>query len=154
MVAAIIGHYIGDDPDADPIAKVPAPETDTAGAGVRPPGNCLDSASRFSLIDSLPGQDHHILTNKHSKWTPLFEEWLAEHFPGRTLNEGWNIIENMPHEGKRHAPAYHYWTARNFEKALRESNGDWSTFERLWDAWVRDVVVADPTVVRREYWDC
>ncbi|HEX2050304.1 MAG TPA: hypothetical protein VHJ34_06665 [Actinomycetota bacterium] len=39
-------------------------------------------------------------------------------------------------------------------KAQATRAGDWETFGRLWNSWVKERITDDPTIVRREYWDC
>ena len=160
VIGAIIHHYAGDDPNADSIRKVPPPETDTAGAGVRPPTSCLTEEQKASILEELRNknsiQDHHVATNKSQYWKPLFEELLAraenDYANGKCLNGDWNVIENMEQAGN-HPAAYHYWVFRNMEKALREST-TWDEFVATYTEWVVDVVDNDRTVVRWEWWRC
>jgi hypothetical protein len=157
VIGAIIHHYADNDPNADSIAKVPEPSTDVAGSGVRPPTSCLSQAQTTSLMQELEQgnwrQNHHVATDKNAYWTQLYKDLLAENgYADKTLNGSWNVIEGMLHRGT-HPPAYHYWVYRNMAKALDESS-DWTAFETLWTEWVVDVVDADPTMVRWEWWRC
>jgi hypothetical protein len=42
----------------------------------------------------------------------------------------------------------------NMELADSIANGDVSTFLALFDEWVVQKVLADPTIVRAAYWEC
>jgi hypothetical protein len=122
------------------------------------PSNCItDPVARQELLYSLPRQDHHLATDKNRvakpQWTEQFEELLWRYYPDRSLNEPWNIVEKMRHRGS-HPFAYHQWVYSNLRRALSQSRGDWNQFLRRWNLWVRDVVVADATIARREYWSC
>lgn len=160
VVGSIIDHYAGDDPNADSIAKIPAPETDVAGSGVRPPASCLSDEQKTSILEELRNknsyQNHHVATNKSPFWKSLFEGFLArpenDYATGQTLKGDWNIIEDMEQAGN-HPPAYHAWVSRNMEKALREST-TWEEFEAKYTEWVVDVVDSDRTIVRWEWWRC
>ncbi len=65
-----------DEGTPDEPQPTPTPEPEPAGAGgIDPPvKNCLDDASRDALIESMPLQWHHMVTNKHRTWTPAFEK--------------------------------------------------------------------------------
>lgn len=144
-----------EEPSPDP---APEPQPDPIGSGIQPPANCIaDLAVRLALLRSLPDQDHHIATNKNRiadpKWTVQFEELLWEYFPDQSLSGLWNVIEKMRHRGP-HPFAYHSWVYQNMLKALRDSKGNWAEFLRRWNAWVRDVINADPLIARKEYWQC
>ena len=157
VIGAII-HYYDDGPNADSIAKVPAPETDTAGAGVRPPISCLTQQQIEDLIQELEDgnwqRNHHVATNKSPYWKAAFESLLAQrgYSTGQSLNGSWNIMKQLLHRGT-HPPAYHFWIYRNLEKALRESS-TWEEFSVKWKEWVLDVIKADPTIIRWEWWRC
>ena len=158
VISAIIGFYLGDNPNADSVAKVPAPETDSAGSGVRLPPSCLTDEEKEALEQELEDggwvQDHHAASNKNGRWTQAFKDLLAQHpyATDKSLNGDWNIVEDLLHRGT-HPPAYHYWIYRNLEKALRESS-TWDEFELKWNSWVKDVIRADPTLIRWEWWRC
>lgn len=163
-VAVVVHHYMGDDPGKGPIGHTeepgpdpdPEPEPEADGASIRPPSNCItDPAARQTLLESLPREDHHLATDKNRvaelQWTEQFELLLWEYFPDRSLNGSWNLVEKMRHRGS-HPFAYHQWVYNNMERALRQARGDWNEFLRRWNLWIRDVVIADATIARREYW--
>jgi A nuclease family of the HNH/ENDO VII superfamily with conserved AHH len=165
-VAVVVHHYMSDDPGKGAIGHTeepgpdpdPEPEPEAEGAGIQPPSNCItDPVARQELLYSLPRQDHHLATDKNRvakpQWTEQFEELLWRYYPDRSLNEPWNIVEKMRHRGS-HPFAYHQWVYSNLRRALSQSRGDWNQFLRRWNLWVRDVVVADATIARREYWSC
>ncbi len=56
------------------------------------------------LVHNKCTEDHHILSNKNSKYTPQFEKIVSEY--GLDLDDDWNIIELPNHHG-RHTSAYH-----------------------------------------------
>lgn len=158
VVGAIIHHYIGDDPNADSIAKVAAlPEPESAGSGIRPPTSCLSDAQKTSILDELRlkgwEQTHHASTiNNIRYWTPLMEASLAEYeWADQNLDGEWNRID-MLHRGN-HPPAYHFWVYRNLERALRTSS-NWDEFRAKWDEWVMDIIDQDNTIIRWEWWRC
>lgn len=159
VIGAIKWHYMGDDPNADSIAKVAAlSEPASAGSGIILPPGCLSDAQKASLREELEAggwrQDHHIATDKNRFWTPLFKALLAEHewSAGQSLNGSWNKITKMLHRGT-HPPASHFWVHRNMSRAL-ETSSSWDEFLEKWDAWVVDPISQDPTVIRWEWWRC
>jgi hypothetical protein len=138
-------------PDVDP---EPEPGTGAIGGseGVAPPPNCLPPAARQLLEESMPDRYHHIATH-YGEWGVEFQQLLERY--GLSVTDGpraWNVYL-MPHVGP-HPPEYHQWVLDNVRQADRIADGDLSTFLTLFDEWVVQKVLADPTIVRVAYWKC
>jgi hypothetical protein len=93
---------------------------------------------------ALPMQMHHFLTDKHSRYTPRFEEILAKY--GLTLNDPWNL-ELLPHQG-RHTTAYHEFVLTMVTTADKEAKGDRKKFLALIEKYIKAPVRANPAMVR------
>jgi hypothetical protein len=76
----------------------PPPTPDPAGGGIRPPANCMDTASAQDLIDSMPIQGHHVAT-KYQPWLGFFQG-IADRYGLDVLDSAgaWNLVP-MPHRG-------------------------------------------------------
>lgn len=121
--------------------------------GVPPPPNCLPPDVRQALLEGMPEQFHHMASDKHSEWSPQFQE-IADRY-GLSITDSareWNVHE-IPHRGPHH-PDYHRWVWRNMERADEIADGDTQVFLDLFDRWIVQVVRDDPTIVRWAYWDC
>jgi len=64
----------------------------------------------------------------------------------------WNVHQ-IRHRGP-HPAEYHEWVLENLEAANDVADGDREVFLRLFDQWVTQKVLADPTIVRVAYWKC
>lgn len=144
---------------ADYHSDVEAAMADTTHAlwteGFPPDPNCLDPDDAAAIIESLPAQDHHIMTNKGEpvagSWRARFQQ-LADEL-GISLDDPRNVIEKLEHRG-RHTHRYHNWVYANASAAKRLANGSPSKFFELLNRWVRPVIERDPTILRAPYWDC
>jgi len=131
------------------------PEPDPAGAGIPPRKNCLDSAARDLLEDSMPLQYHHVAT-KYAEWGDAFQDILDDYELSLSVEDSaraWNVFP-IPHRGP-HPVEYHQWVLENFELAAKTAgHGNSAEFASLFRKWVVDRVKADPTIVRDAYWKC
>ena len=102
-------------------------------------------------------QDHHMATY-YGAWGQRFTDIVESY--GLTVEDTshvWNV-HYMRHAGG-HPWNYHNWvwrntlladeTAQTYPEGLRQA-----VFISLFNAWVVDVVKADPTIVRAAYWKC
>lgn len=131
------------------------PQPDPAGAGIPPLSNCMDDQTRQPLRDSMPEQYHHMAT-KYGTWGERFQLLLDENGYNLTVADptlSWNVYL-MPHRGP-HPGEYHQWVYENMELAAETAGyGNAVEFEALFDRWVVQRVLNDPTIVRVAYWKC
>ncbi|WP_456819499.1 AHH domain-containing protein [Cellulomonas sp. URHB0016] len=148
---------------ADDQRVEPEPELEPAAAGaggrVPPPGNCMsDLNDRNELLAGLPKQMHHMATwytGNGAKFQNILDAWgLNLQVEGSAnASAAWNLFE-VAHRG-RHPAEYHQWVMDNVENAAEQAGyGNTAEFLRLFNAWVVDVVKADPTILRLSYWKC
>ena len=81
---------------------------------------------------------HHILTNKHSYYTPLFKEIVSRF--GLKLGGSWNIIPLENHHG-RHTNAYHQYILKEITRMAEKAsdkNAFLKSFEIIVDALNKD----------------
>lgn len=139
-------------------AAEPAPEPEPGGGaiggggGIPPRDNCLDEESRTLLEDSMPDQYHHMAT-QYGTWGEAFQA-IADRY-GLSVSDSarsWNV-HRMAHRGP-HPAEYHQWVLDNMELADETANGDVTAFRALFDQWVTQTVLDDPTIVRVAYWKC
>jgi hypothetical protein len=131
----------------------PAPEPDADSGAIKPPANCIqDLWARQELEDSMPEQYHHMAT-KYGVWGQRFTAIASRY--GLSVSDSaraWNVFL-IPHLGP-HPAGYHQWVLDNMNEASRVAGTDKDEFLRLFNEWVVDVVEADPTIVRKAYWEC
>ena len=137
------------------VTEEPAPEPDPAGAGIPPLANCMEGGARSLLEDSMPEQYHHMAT-KYGEWGADFQALLDAY--GFDLDvadptRSWNVF-HMPHRGP-HPVEYHQWVYESMELAAKTAGyGNTEEFLGLFDRWVVQRVLDDPTIVRVAYWKC
>jgi A nuclease family of the HNH/ENDO VII superfamily with conserved AHH len=97
---------------------------------------------------NLPNQIHHFATNKNKVFTPEMAK-VADEF-GLKLNEAWNK-QLLPHLG-RHPNDYHKFVLQNMRRAASESGGKQTEFLRLFDQYIKQPVIQNPTLLRKSGW--
>jgi hypothetical protein len=102
-----------------------------------------------SETQSLPTQIHHFATNKHSTWTPKMEQ-IAKQF-GLNLDDAWNKAA-LPHLG-RHPEAYHQFVYEGMRRAALEANGNATKFIELFDNYVKQPIIQNPSLLRKYGWE-
>jgi len=102
------------------------------------------------LVQDLPEQTHHILTITHdSKWTPIFEKFVKKY--NLDLKGAWNQID-IPHKSK-HAEQYHEWVYNELVRIDKIAKGDKDMFLELFDTEIKQKVIDNPWVVRKDWWE-
>lgn len=96
----------------------------------------------------LPTQIHHFATNKNSVFTKQMSA-IAEKY-GLDLNGAWNKAA-MPHLG-RHPNDYHKFVLQGMEQAGREAGGNQAKFLQLFDQYVKQPVLQNPSLLRKSGW--
>ena len=92
------------------------------------------------------GQEiHHFATNKHSRFTSLFED--ITNIYGLDLDGTWNKML-LPHRG-RHTHGYHEFVLEEMRRAHRAARGDVKDFLTNFRENVIDVVIEDPGILYR-----
>lgn len=131
----------------------PAPEPDPGSGAIPPDSNCIkDPWARQTLEESMPKQYHHMAT-KYGVWGDRFRA-IANRY-GLSVSDSaraWNVFL-IPHLGP-HPAGNHQWVLDNMNRASQVAGTDKDEFLRLFNKWVVDVVKADPTIVRKAYWEC
>lgn len=69
---------------------------------------------------------------------------------GLDLDGAWNKAL-MPHRG-RHPYAYHRFVLKNMEKAMAEAGSDPTKFLQLFDKYVKQPVLQNPSLLRKSGW--
>ena len=96
----------------------------------------------------LPKQKHHVATNKNATYTPLMKEIAAEY--GLDLDGDWNVAV-MDHLG-RHPNEYHEFVLNAMKQISTEAAGDQQRFIELFNAYVKDVIINNPDLLRKAGW--
>lgn len=96
----------------------------------------------------LPTQIHHFATNKHSFYTKQMEN-IAKQFR-LDLDGEWNKAA-MPHLG-RHPNAYHEFVLKGMKDAAAEAGGSQARFLQLFDQYVKQPVLQNPSLLRKSGW--
>jgi deoxycytidine triphosphate deaminase len=144
----------------------PAPElvADADGARIPPPPNCLSDAARQQMLDESDMESHHIITKYANEAPPdasplrlqqqvaIQELWMYADAYHLNIEAPWNKIA-IPHQGP-HPPEYHIWVRDQVEAIDDVADGDAAIFLQMWEILLRDVIDADPTIVRYEFWRC
>jgi hypothetical protein len=99
-------------------------------------------------INKLPRQTHHFATNKNEKFTRDMKK-IVEPL-GLTLEGDWNKAV-LPHLG-RHPNDYHIFVKKRMEKALDIADGDVNRFLEIFEETVRQPVMQNPMLLRKEGW--
>jgi len=99
-------------------------------------------------IKKLPIQGHHLGTNKGAgPFAKRFSKIVRKF--GLESKEMWNLVW-LPHLG-RHPPEYHRWVIRETKRAAKKAKTK-EQFLRLFDEYVAKPVLANPMMLRAEYW--
>jgi hypothetical protein len=157
-----LGDCVATDSPAEPTPE-PVPQPDPAGAGISPPGNCLADFERDVLLGALPQQNHHMATDKTGSWLVQFQAIASQYGLDVSDPSGqWNLF-NMPHQGA-HPWNYHNWVYQNMVLADEAAWAQYpdqadldlrkAVFLDLFDKWVVEVALHDPTITRAGYWKC
>ncbi|MBQ9874895.1 MAG: AHH domain-containing protein, partial [Thermoguttaceae bacterium] len=96
-----------------------------------------------------PYQIHHFATNKSKHYEPIFTGIVSKykHPNGKilTLKDDWNK-KLLPHNG-RHTNYYHEFVYACLKKADKKANGNTAEFLRLFDEYVKQPAIADPSIL-------
>ena len=99
-------------------------------------------------VEGLPYQLHHFATTKSSTFTQLFTEIAGKY--GLGLDEVWNT-ELVQHLG-RHPDEYHEFVLQGMREADQSAGGDLVRFLQEFETRVKDVVRANPGMLRKAFW--
>ena len=91
--------------------------------------------------------NHHYLSNKHSQFTPQFEEITSKY--GLDLNGSWNI-DSLPHMG-RHATQYHQYMIESITRIDAVAQGNVNIFLSQFEA-TKAVIRANPAMMYKGLW--
>ena len=94
---------------------------------------------------------HHFASNKHSTWTPRFEQ-IAGRFK-LSLNDAWNLnpFSTRYHSGP-HPEAYHQWVFERMTQAANQAGQSANQFIILYQKYVVLPVMENPEMLKAEYW--
>jgi hypothetical protein len=103
------------------------------------------------LVEGLGKQTHHLLTDKHgTKWTAEFKKIVEKY--GLDLDDDWNKIQ-IPHQGEGgHAQQYHQWVYERLKYIDSVAQGDTKVFLEMFDEMIKQPVLDNPWVVRKDWW--
>ena len=120
--------------------------------GVKAADKVNDASKTIKALDSLPLQNHHFATNKHSFYTKKMSE-IADKFGLKLDGKGgeWNM-ESLPHQG-RHPDKYHEFVLNQMKKADLESGGSKEKFLELFNEYVKDPIRNNPDLLRKSGWE-
>ncbi len=99
-------------------------------------------------VKELPKQTHHFATNKHSHFTREFENTIGKY--NLDLDGDWNK-EVMHHLG-RHPDVYHQFVLSGMQRAAEEAGNDTKLFLKLYNEYVKKVVINNPLLLRKAGW--
>ena len=108
-----------------------------------------DAAKLFGMLDELPTQLHHLITNKSSKWTGRLSDIASKY--GLDLGDDWNKV-SLPHLG-RHPDAYHQWVLEQLELIDQIAKGDRELFLELFEKRVKLQVLEHPEMLLKAFWE-
>ena len=103
-------------------------EESSSVSGESPWERGTSTEAKDSLQD-LPEQIHHLLTNKHSKWSTRFEQIVQKY--GLDLDDAWNTVR-VPQRG-RHPEEYHEWVWEQLRQIDEIAKGNREQFLQLLD---------------------
>jgi len=106
--------------------------------------NLVEKTSSVQSSTAKIGQDHHVFTNKHSKYTSQFEETTSKY--GLSLDDDWNIIPNMTNHSGRHTHAYHDDMLDRVSLIDNTANGDKTIFLNMMEVLKTDLI-NDPSLM-------
>lgn len=94
---------------------------------------------------------HHFATNKHSYWTPQYEDIISKY--GLKLNEAWNLnpFSTQYHSGP-HPEAYHQWVFEQMTRAAHQAGESAIRFIVLFHEYVILPVMENPEMLKPEFW--
>jgi len=98
--------------------------------------------------EDLPIQKHHFATNKNKVYTSQMER-IAQNY-GLDLDGDWNK-ELMKHLG-RHPNEYHNFVLKGMQRAAIEAGGDQAKFIKLFNLYVKQVIIDNPLLLRKSGW--
>jgi hypothetical protein len=102
-----------------------------------------------NFLPTLPEQKHHFASPKSkTERTDLFEEVTRRY--GLELDDTWNK-ELVRHRG-RHPDAYHSFVLGTMRFIDDEAKGDREKFLKLYDELVKETVMENPEMMRRQAW--
>jgi hypothetical protein len=104
--------------------------------------------SDVAKISELPLQTHHMAAWKNDIWTPRFKGIFDKY--DLNINGSWNKID-IYHKGS-HAPQYHEWVFEELKDIDATAQGDTAEFLRLYKIQIKQVVEANPLMVRTEWY--
>ncbi len=110
-------------------------------------GILVHNACATDAIDNVTKQNHHYLSNKHSKFTQKFENITSKY--GLDLNGSWNI-EKLPHVG-RHAKQYHNYMLESITKIDAVAQGNTSLFLQQFEV-TKATIRANPGMMYKSFW--
>ena len=97
-------------------------------------------------------ENHHILTDKHKKYTPKFEEILDENgFGDKNLNSPWNIRSIPGHRG-RHPHKMWEWMLRKLKPIAENSKNNWDDFLNNFEDDIISEIENNPDMLKKEFW--
>ncbi len=103
----------------------------------------------------MPDQYHHMAT-QYGEWGQKFQELLDLYQLDLSVADSaraWNVYL-MRHRGP-HPVEYHTWVYENAKLAATTAGvSNTADFLAYFDQWVTQRVLADPTIVRKAYWEC
>jgi hypothetical protein len=100
------------------------------------------------FISKLPIQRHHFATNKHSVYTKQMSAIARRH--GLDLDGAWNTT--LMHHVGRHPHEYHRFVLQGMERASIEAGGNQARFLQLFDLYVKQPILQNPSLLRKSGW--
>ena len=98
---------------------------------------------------ALPLQRHHFATPTNKKYASQMEDFASEF--GIDLHGDWNL-GFLPHRG-RHDERHHEFVLLNMLRAAEEAGGRQDRFLDLFDDYVREPILRNPLLLRKEGWE-
>ena len=91
---------------------------------------------------SKPIQVHHLLSDKSSKYTPIYQQIVSKY--GLKLNAAWNKV-SVPHQGP-HSAAYHNFMIDQLTQIDKVANGNQQTFLDLFNV-LKQHIINNPGIL-------
>ncbi len=111
----------------------------------------LYGGSQMASNPEFQTQLHHFASNKHSYWTPQYEDIISKY--GLKLNEAWNLnpFSTQYHSGP-HPEAYHQWVFEQMTQAAHQAGASAIRFIILFQEYIVTPVMENPEMLRSKFW--
>ena len=107
----------------------------------------VKKGKKWKKLSSLDVQEHHILSNKHGKWTGRYQKILDKY--ELSVNGDFNKIDL--HQAGPHPETYHREVFRRLTEIDELAKGDKNKFKELFKEHIYKYVEKNPEIIHHNY---